>query len=191
MVRSLLTLAYTVYLSFSHLDSWAASVEKQCSKHNVKFNTADSTNGLLGSYYNGTIQSFCQFHTEASNYCVCCVKCTVWYPSFPFFSQVKYAAPKDTVFMFMFYQPIRYQWRETDFFPCSVKCGGGKTQTRAPGTSIWSILAFFHFQVAQQALNRLSRFFILLYPSNNQRMKDFTPCWLTNVKTLYLICWKW
>ncbi|XP_060739884.1 ADAMTS-like protein 3 isoform X2 [Tachysurus vachellii] len=39
--------------------------------------------------------------------------------------KVKYAAPKDTVFMFMFYQPIRYQWRETDFFPCSVKCGGG------------------------------------------------------------------
>ncbi|XP_026786423.3 ADAMTS-like protein 3 isoform X1 [Pangasianodon hypophthalmus] len=39
--------------------------------------------------------------------------------------KVKYAAPKDTVVMFMFYQPIRYQWRETDFFPCSVKCGGG------------------------------------------------------------------
>ncbi|XP_058256951.1 ADAMTS-like protein 3 isoform X1 [Hemibagrus wyckioides] len=39
--------------------------------------------------------------------------------------KMKYAAPKDTVVMFMFYQPIRYQWRETDFFPCSVKCGGG------------------------------------------------------------------
>uniref|UniRef100_A0AAR2L535 Ig-like domain-containing protein n=1 Tax=Pygocentrus nattereri TaxID=42514 RepID=A0AAR2L535_PYGNA len=31
----------------------------------------------------------------------------------------------DTVMQFMFYQPIRYQWRETDFFPCSVTCGGG------------------------------------------------------------------
>uniref|UniRef100_A0A8C1UB20 ADAMTS-like 3 n=1 Tax=Cyprinus carpio TaxID=7962 RepID=A0A8C1UB20_CYPCA len=38
---------------------------------------------------------------------------------------VKYAGPKDTVMQFMFYQPIRYQWRETDFFPCSVTCGGG------------------------------------------------------------------
>ncbi|XP_016112960.1 ADAMTS-like protein 3, partial [Sinocyclocheilus grahami] len=39
--------------------------------------------------------------------------------------QLKYAGPKDTVMQFMFYQPIRYQWRETDFFPCSVTCGGG------------------------------------------------------------------
>nr|XP_003198947.4 ADAMTS-like protein 3 [Danio rerio] len=39
--------------------------------------------------------------------------------------KVKYAGPKDTVIQFMFYQPIRYQWRETDFFPCSVTCGGG------------------------------------------------------------------
>ncbi|XP_037401399.1 ADAMTS-like protein 3 isoform X2 [Pygocentrus nattereri] len=39
--------------------------------------------------------------------------------------KLKYAAPKDTVMQFMFYQPIRYQWRETDFFPCSVTCGGG------------------------------------------------------------------
>ncbi|XP_030650096.1 ADAMTS-like protein 3 [Chanos chanos] len=39
--------------------------------------------------------------------------------------KVKYAAPKETVMQFMFYQPIRYQWRETDFFPCSVTCGGG------------------------------------------------------------------
>ncbi|XP_039515359.1 ADAMTS-like protein 3 isoform X1 [Pimephales promelas] len=39
--------------------------------------------------------------------------------------KVKYAGPKDTVMQFMFYQPIRYQWRETDFFPCSVTCGGG------------------------------------------------------------------
>ncbi|XP_072516790.1 ADAMTS-like protein 3 isoform X2 [Salminus brasiliensis] len=39
--------------------------------------------------------------------------------------KLKYAVPKDTVMQFMFYQPIRYQWRETDFFPCSVTCGGG------------------------------------------------------------------
>ncbi|XP_026875646.2 ADAMTS-like protein 3 isoform X1 [Electrophorus electricus] len=39
--------------------------------------------------------------------------------------KLKYAAPKDTVLQYMFYQPIRYQWRETDFFPCSVTCGGG------------------------------------------------------------------
>uniref|UniRef100_A0A8C2C109 ADAMTS-like 3 n=1 Tax=Cyprinus carpio TaxID=7962 RepID=A0A8C2C109_CYPCA len=39
--------------------------------------------------------------------------------------KVKYAGLKDTVMQFMFYQPIRYQWRETDFFPCSVTCGGG------------------------------------------------------------------
>ncbi|XP_052003679.1 ADAMTS-like protein 3 [Xyrauchen texanus] len=39
--------------------------------------------------------------------------------------KVKYAGTKDTVMQFMFYQPIRYQWRETDFFPCSVTCGGG------------------------------------------------------------------
>ncbi|KAG5270363.1 hypothetical protein AALO_G00191800 [Alosa alosa] len=39
--------------------------------------------------------------------------------------KVKYAAPRDTMLQFMSYQPIRYQWRETDFFPCSVTCGGG------------------------------------------------------------------
>ncbi|XP_022525237.2 ADAMTS-like protein 3 isoform X1 [Astyanax mexicanus] len=42
-----------------------------------------------------------------------------------FIIKLKYAVPKDTVMQFMFYQPIRYQWRETDFFPCSVTCGGG------------------------------------------------------------------
>ncbi|XP_016887875.1 ADAMTS-like protein 3 isoform X2 [Cynoglossus semilaevis] len=39
--------------------------------------------------------------------------------------KLKYGGPKDTVVQFLFYQPIRYQWRETDFFPCSVTCGGG------------------------------------------------------------------
>ncbi|XP_008288512.1 ADAMTS-like protein 3 [Stegastes partitus] len=39
--------------------------------------------------------------------------------------KMKYGGSKDTVVQFLFYQPIRYQWRETDFFPCSVTCGGG------------------------------------------------------------------
>nr|XP_043886652.1 ADAMTS-like protein 3 [Solea senegalensis] len=39
--------------------------------------------------------------------------------------KLKYRGPQDTVVQFLFYQPIRYQWRETDFFPCSVSCGGG------------------------------------------------------------------
>nr|XP_046243182.1 ADAMTS-like protein 3 isoform X1 [Scatophagus argus] len=41
--------------------------------------------------------------------------------------KMKYEGPKDkdTVVQSLFYQPIRYQWRETDFFPCSVTCGGG------------------------------------------------------------------
>lgn len=62
-----------------------------------------------------------------------------------FFFQVKYAGPKDTVVMFMFYQPIRYQWRETDFFPCSVKCGGGKALIQASGRSMLYILAMRFF----------------------------------------------
>ncbi|CAL8246654.1 unnamed protein product [Lota lota] len=38
---------------------------------------------------------------------------------------MRYGGGRDTVVQFMFYQPIRFQWRETDFFPCSVTCGGG------------------------------------------------------------------
>uniref|UniRef100_A0A8C9TLG5 ADAMTS like 3 n=1 Tax=Scleropages formosus TaxID=113540 RepID=A0A8C9TLG5_SCLFO len=38
---------------------------------------------------------------------------------------IKDTAPRNTLVQFMFYQPIRYQWRETDFFPCTVTCGGG------------------------------------------------------------------
>ncbi|XP_016135918.1 ADAMTS-like protein 3 [Sinocyclocheilus grahami] len=48
---------------------------------------------------------------------------------------VKYAGLKDTVMQFMFYQPIRYQWRETDFFPCSVTCGGDLGWEQNPWTS--------------------------------------------------------
>ncbi|KAK7912920.1 hypothetical protein WMY93_013131 [Mugilogobius chulae] len=39
--------------------------------------------------------------------------------------KMKYGGPKETVVQFLFYQPIQFQWRETDFFPCSVSCGGG------------------------------------------------------------------
>ncbi|XP_055088517.1 ADAMTS-like protein 3 [Periophthalmus magnuspinnatus] len=39
--------------------------------------------------------------------------------------KMKYGGPEDTVVQFLFYQPIRFQWRETDFFPCSITCGGG------------------------------------------------------------------
>uniref|UniRef100_A0A7N8Y828 ADAMTS-like 3 n=1 Tax=Mastacembelus armatus TaxID=205130 RepID=A0A7N8Y828_9TELE len=39
--------------------------------------------------------------------------------------KMKYGGSKGTVVQFLYYQPIRYQWRETDFFPCSVTCGGG------------------------------------------------------------------
>lgn len=37
----------------------------------------------------------------------------------------------DTTVQYVYYQPIGHRWRETDFFPCSVTCGGGKTG--APG----------------------------------------------------------
>ncbi|XP_072321525.1 ADAMTS-like protein 3 [Eucyclogobius newberryi] len=39
--------------------------------------------------------------------------------------KMKYGGPKDTVVQFLFYQPIQFQWKEADFFPCSVTCGGG------------------------------------------------------------------
>ncbi|XP_041074069.1 ADAMTS-like protein 3 isoform X2 [Polyodon spathula] len=39
--------------------------------------------------------------------------------------KVRYVASRDTVVHFIFYHPISHQWRETDFFPCTVTCGGG------------------------------------------------------------------
>ncbi|KAJ7311057.1 hypothetical protein JRQ81_006655, partial [Phrynocephalus forsythii] len=42
-----------------------------------------------------------------------------------FIIKVRYTAPKDSTVQFFFYQPISHQWRQTDFFPCSVTCGGG------------------------------------------------------------------
>ncbi|CAK6972959.1 ADAMTS-like protein 1%2C partial [Scomber scombrus] len=52
--------------------------------------------------------------------------------------KMKFGGPKDTVVQFLFYQPIRYQWRETDFFPCSVTCGGGYQLNSAECTDIRS-----------------------------------------------------
>ncbi|TKS69437.1 ADAMTS-like protein 3 [Collichthys lucidus] len=56
--------------------------------------------------------------------------------------KMKYGGPKDTVVQFLFYQPIRYQWRETDFFPCSVTCGGGYQLNSAECTDIRSNQTF-------------------------------------------------
>ncbi|CAB1351344.1 unnamed protein product [Coregonus sp. 'balchen'] len=43
----------------------------------------------------------------------------------PSFLQVQYASGADSVVQLIFYEPIIHRWRETDFFPCSVTCGGG------------------------------------------------------------------
>jgi hypothetical protein len=40
--------------------------------------------------------------------------------------QTRYPVAKDSVVQFFFYQPISHQWRQTDFFPCTVTCGGGE-----------------------------------------------------------------
>ncbi|XP_036452499.1 LOW QUALITY PROTEIN: ADAMTS-like protein 1 [Colossoma macropomum] len=45
--------------------------------------------------------------------------------------KVHYASGVDSVVQFIFYQPIVHRWRETDFFPCSVTCGGGYQLTSA------------------------------------------------------------
>uniref|UniRef100_A0A8B9XYK3 ADAMTS like 3 n=1 Tax=Bos mutus grunniens TaxID=30521 RepID=A0A8B9XYK3_BOSMU len=39
--------------------------------------------------------------------------------------KTRYTVAKDSVVQFFFYQPISHQWRQTDFFPCTVTCGGG------------------------------------------------------------------
>ncbi|KAF5927331.1 hypothetical protein HPG69_017808, partial [Diceros bicornis minor] len=38
--------------------------------------------------------------------------------------QTRYPVAKDSVVQFFFYQPVSHQWRQTDFFPCTVTCGG-------------------------------------------------------------------
>ena len=50
-------------------------------------------------------------------------------------SQVRYAGggAADSVLQYIFYQPIIHRWRETDFFPCSVTCGGGEDAGRGAG----------------------------------------------------------
>ncbi|XP_029932614.1 ADAMTS-like protein 1 isoform X2 [Myripristis murdjan] len=45
--------------------------------------------------------------------------------------KVQYASGADSVVQFIYYQPIVHRWRETDFFPCSVTCGGGYQLTSA------------------------------------------------------------
>ncbi|XP_034880141.1 ADAMTS-like protein 3 isoform X2 [Mirounga leonina] len=42
-----------------------------------------------------------------------------------FIFKTRYTVAKDSVVQFFFYQPISHQWRQTDFFPCTVTCGGG------------------------------------------------------------------
>ncbi|ERE79919.1 ADAMTS-like protein 3 [Cricetulus griseus] len=42
-----------------------------------------------------------------------------------FIFKTRYTVAKGSVVQFFFYQPISHQWRQTDFFPCTVTCGGG------------------------------------------------------------------
>ncbi|XP_073083232.1 ADAMTS-like protein 3 isoform X4 [Manis javanica] len=42
-----------------------------------------------------------------------------------FIFKTRYPVAKDSVVQFFFYQPVSHQWRQTDFFPCTVTCGGG------------------------------------------------------------------
>nr|XP_031296534.1 ADAMTS-like protein 3 isoform X4 [Camelus dromedarius] len=42
-----------------------------------------------------------------------------------FIFKTRSTAAEDSVVQFFFYQPISHQWRQTDFFPCTVTCGGG------------------------------------------------------------------
>lgn len=48
-----------------------------------------------------------------------------------FIVKVKYMNGADSTVQFILYQPIVHRWRETDFFPCSVTCGGGYQLTSA------------------------------------------------------------
>ncbi|XP_037532440.1 ADAMTS-like protein 1 [Nematolebias whitei] len=45
--------------------------------------------------------------------------------------KVQFARGADSVVQYIYYQPIIHRWRETDFFPCSVTCGGGYQLTSA------------------------------------------------------------
>ncbi|XP_027376684.1 ADAMTS-like protein 3 isoform X4 [Bos indicus x Bos taurus] len=48
-----------------------------------------------------------------------------------FIFKTRYTVAKDSVVQFFFYQPISHQWRQTDFFPCTVTCGGEKSPVEA------------------------------------------------------------
>ncbi|KAJ0006560.1 hypothetical protein NQD34_013833 [Periophthalmus magnuspinnatus] len=45
--------------------------------------------------------------------------------------KVQFSSGPDSVVQYIYYQPIVHRWRETDFFPCSVTCGGGYQLTSA------------------------------------------------------------
>ncbi|XP_024910860.1 ADAMTS-like protein 1 isoform X6 [Cynoglossus semilaevis] len=45
--------------------------------------------------------------------------------------KVQFSSGADSVIQYIYYQPIIHRWRETDFFPCSVTCGGGYQLTSA------------------------------------------------------------
>ncbi|XP_024144091.1 ADAMTS-like protein 1 isoform X1 [Oryzias melastigma] len=45
--------------------------------------------------------------------------------------KVQLVSGADSVVQYIYYQPIIHRWRETDFFPCSVTCGGGYQLTSA------------------------------------------------------------
>ncbi|KAK5848469.1 hypothetical protein PBY51_006080 [Eleginops maclovinus] len=45
--------------------------------------------------------------------------------------KVQFSSGPDSVVQYIYYQPIIHRWRETDFFPCSVTCGGGYQLTSA------------------------------------------------------------
>ncbi|XP_034019931.1 ADAMTS-like protein 1 isoform X2 [Thalassophryne amazonica] len=45
--------------------------------------------------------------------------------------KVQFANGAGSVVQYIYYQPIVHRWRETDFFPCSVTCGGGYQLTSA------------------------------------------------------------
>uniref|UniRef100_A0A8C5I8H8 ADAMTS like 1 n=1 Tax=Gouania willdenowi TaxID=441366 RepID=A0A8C5I8H8_GOUWI len=45
--------------------------------------------------------------------------------------KVQFSTGADSVIQYIYYQPIIHRWRETDFFPCSVTCGGGYQLTSA------------------------------------------------------------
>ncbi|XP_068164161.1 ADAMTS-like protein 1 isoform X3 [Antennarius striatus] len=45
--------------------------------------------------------------------------------------KVLFSSGADSLVQYIYYQPIIHRWRETDFFPCSVTCGGGYQLTSA------------------------------------------------------------